>query len=174
MRPAGEENPIWPLLGYPPSCDFRGNTLPEPHLQIVDVDDLLELMNFKIDSASRYGFLTYKNLLLTLWARRQRRLKSTLLKPLTLKQFQPFFEKLLPQRVDSGDERTRKIPVEMKTAFLNWLAAETGLKDYEITDRLGQTFTDLFKEIESEYGRVATAELDPRFVNLFLISLPKK
>jgi hypothetical protein len=141
--------------------------------QIVRVDDLLALMDIKVDSTSRYGFLTYKNLLLTLWARRYCRLKRTLLKPLTLKQFHPFFEKLLPGPVDSGDEAGRKIPVEMKTAFLNWLAAETGLKDYEITDRLGQTFADLFNEIESEYGRVAPEELDPKFVNLFLIS-PKK
>jgi molybdopterin converting factor small subunit len=62
----------------------------------------------------------------------------------------------------------------MKTAFLSWLAAETGLKDYEISERLGQTLEDLFSEIESEYGRVAAEELDPRFVNLFLLSPPKK
>ena len=142
--------------------------------QIVGVDDLLSLMNIKIDSVSQYGFLTYKNLLLTLWARRYRRLKSTLLKPLTVKQFHPFFEKLLPGQVDSAGESARKIPVEMKIAFLNWLAAETGLKDYEITDRLGQTFADLFSEIETEYGRVAPEELDPKFVNLFLITPKKK
>jgi len=142
--------------------------------QIVGVDDLLALMNIKIDSVSQYGFLTYKNLLLTLWARRYRRLKSTLLKPLTLKQFHPFFKKLLPGQVDPGSEPARKIPVEMKASFLNWLAAETGLKDYEITDWIGQTFTDLFNEIESEYGRVAPEELDPKFVNLFLLTPKKK
>jgi hypothetical protein len=58
----------------------------------------------------------------------------------------------------------------MKTAFLKWLAGKTGLKDYEITDRLGQTFEDLFTEIESEYGRVSAADIDPRFVHLFLMS----
>jgi len=142
--------------------------------QIVGVDDLLALMNIKIDSVTQYGFLTYKNLLLTLWARRYRRLKSTLLKPLTVEQFHPFFKKLLPGQVDSGSERARKIPVEMKASFLNWLAAETGLKDYEITDRLGQTFADLFNEIESEYGRVAPEELDPKFVHLFLLATLKK
>jgi hypothetical protein len=141
--------------------------------QIVGVDDLLALMNIKIDSVTQYGFLTYKNLLLTLWARRYRGLKSTLLKPLTLKQFHPFFKKLLPGQVDPGSEPARKIPVEMKASYLNWLAAETGLKDYEIADRLGQTFADLFNEIESEYGRVAPEELDPKFVHLFLL-IPKK
>ena len=132
------------------------------------------MIGIKLEPPSKYGFLTYKNLLLTLWARHDRRLKSAKLKPLTLKQFQPFFEKLLPGRVDTGDESGRKIPEEMKTAFLNWLSAETGLKDFEITDRLGQTFTDLFNEIEREYGRVAPQELDPRFVQLFLLSPPKK
>ncbi len=57
----------------------------------------------------------------------------------------------------------------MKTSFLNWLAAETGLKDYGISERLGQTFEDLFNELESEYGQVAAEEIDPRFVHLFLL-----
>jgi hypothetical protein len=142
--------------------------------QVVAVDDLLSLMDIKPESPAKYGFLTYKSLLLTLWARQYRRLKGAKLKPLTVKQFLPFFEKLLPGRADSGCEAAGKIPVEMKTAFLNWLSAETGLKDYEITDRLGHTFEDLFNEIESEYGRVAPEELDPRFVHLFLLSAKKK
>jgi hypothetical protein len=142
--------------------------------QVVAVDDLLSLMDIKLKSPAKYGFLTYKNLLLTLWARQYRRLKGAKLKPLTVKQFLPFFEKLLPGRADSGSEAAGKIPVEMKTAFLNWLSAETGLKDYEITDRLGHTFEDLFNEIESEYGQVATEEIDPRFVHLFLLSAKKK
>jgi hypothetical protein len=80
----------------------------------------------------------------------------------------------MPGRVDSGSEPAGKIPVEMKIAFLNWLSVETGLKDYEISKRLGQTFEDLFNEIESEYGVVAAEEIDPRFVHLFLLSAKKK
>ena len=142
--------------------------------QVVAIDELLSLMNFKLDSPSRYGFLTFKNLLLTMWARHSGRLKGEKLKALTLKQFLPFFEKLLPGSIDPDSQATRKIPVEMKTSFLNWLAEKTGFKDYEISDRLGQTFEDLFNEIESEYGQVAAAKIDPRFVHLFLLSPPKK
>jgi hypothetical protein len=138
--------------------------------QVVAIDDLLSLMNIRLDSPSRYGFLTFKNLLLTMWARHYRRLKGERLKALTVKQFRPFFENLLPGSVDPDGRPVRKIPQEMKTAFLTWLAAETGLKDYEISGRLGQTFEDLFNEIESEYGRVAAADIDPRFVHLFLLS----
>lgn len=137
--------------------------------QVVAVDELLSVMNIKMDPPAQYGFLTYKNLLLTLWARHYRRLKGEKLKALTLKQFLPFFEKLLPKPIDSGPRVAAKISAEMKTAFLNWLATETGLKDYEITDRLGQTFENLFNEIENEYGRVAATDFDPRFVHLFLI-----
>ncbi|MGD8943475.1 MAG: DUF6178 family protein [Desulfobacterales bacterium] len=138
--------------------------------QVVAVDSLLSVMNIKMDAPGRYGFLTYKNLLLTLWARHYCRLQGKKLKPMTRKQFVPFFEELLPEQTKAGSPAARKIPDKMKTAFLNWLAAETGLKDVELTDRLGQTFEDLFNEIESEYGRVAPADIDPRFVHLFLIS----
>jgi len=141
--------------------------------QVAGVDDLFSLMNTRLGSPSSYGFLTYKNLLLTLWVRHYHKIKGQKLKALTLKQFLPFFEELLPGRIDPDSQPTRKIPMELKTAFLNWLAAETGLKDYEISERLGQTFEDLFNEIESEYGRVAAADIDPRFVHLFLLSSKK-
>jgi hypothetical protein len=141
--------------------------------QVVGIDDLLSLMNIKLDSPSPYGFLTFKNLLLTMWARYSCRLKGEKLKALTLKQFQPFFEKLLPGRIDPDSHAAGKIPVEIKTSFLSWLAAETGLKDYEISRRLGQTFENLFNEIESELGQVAAANIDPRFVHLFLLSSKK-
>jgi hypothetical protein len=142
--------------------------------QVVGIDELLSLINFKLGAPARYGFLTYKNLLLTLWARHFRRLKADKLKAMTLKQFRPFFEKLLPGPVDPDSQSARKIPVKMKTAFLNWLSLETGLKDYEISDRLGQTFEDLFNELENEYGLVAAEKIDPRFVHLFLLSTKKK
>ncbi|MBT8331137.1 MAG: hypothetical protein KJP06_02305 [Deltaproteobacteria bacterium] len=141
--------------------------------QVVAVDNLLSVMDIKMEPPARYGFLTYKNLLLTLWVRHDRRLKGEKLKPLTRKQFVPFFEKLLPEQSEADSRVARKVPSKMKSAFLNWLAAETGLKDYELTDRLGQTFEDLFNEIESEYGQVTAAEINPRFVQLFLIVLPK-
>jgi hypothetical protein len=142
--------------------------------QVVAVDDLLSLMNIKLESPVKYGFLTFKNLLLTLWTRQYRKLKGIKLKPLTVKQFVPFFKNLFPDPIDPDSRRVRKIPVEMKTAFLTWLAAETGLKDYEISDRLGHTFEALFNELESEYGQVAAEEIDPRFVHLFLLSAKTK
>ncbi len=57
----------------------------------------------------------------------------------------------------------------MKNHFLDWLGTETGLRDFEITERLGQTFENLFADIESELGPIAARDLDPRYIQLFLL-----
>ena len=80
-----------------------------------------------------------------------------------------FLENLLPGQPDSGTANPRKVPAVMKSRFLDWLAANTGLKDFEITERLGGTLENLFEEIESELDRVTGKDLDPRYVQLFLL-----
>jgi hypothetical protein len=137
--------------------------------QVVAVDDLLSLLPIELDQPSSYGFLTYKNLILTLWARHYLKLSTEKLKPLTLNEFKPFLEELLPGQPTKGADQIRKILQEMKQNFLDWLAADTGLKDFEITGRLGQTLENLFEEIESELGRVTIKDLDPRYIQLFLL-----
>ena len=62
----------------------------------------------------------------------------------------------------------------MKSRFLNWLAENTGLRDFEITERLGGVLENLFEEIESELGNVAVEDLEPRYVQLFLLAEKKK
>jgi hypothetical protein len=137
--------------------------------QVIAVDDLLSLMPIDLERPSSYGFLTFKNLILTLWTRRYLKLSTEKLKPLTLNEFKPFLEELLPGQPTKGSDQIRKIPQEMKLNFLDWLATDTGLKDFEITGRLGQTLENLFEEIESELGRVTIKDLDPRYIQLFLL-----
>ncbi|MEE4602244.1 MAG: DUF6178 family protein [Desulfobacteraceae bacterium] len=139
--------------------------------QVIAVDDLLSLMPIDLERPSSYGFLTFKNLILTLWTRRYLKLSTEKLKPLTLNEFKPFLEELLPGQPTKGSDQIRKIPQEMKLNFLDWLATDTGLKDFEITGRLGQTLENLFEEIESELGRVAIKDLDPRYIQLFLLEV---
>ena len=137
--------------------------------QVKAVDDLLSLMPIDLDRPSSYGFLTYKNLILTLWASDYLKLRPKKLTPLDLKEFKPFFENLLPAQSDSDVVKPRKVPPGMKSRFLNWLAANTGLRDFEITERLGPTLENLFEEIESELGQVTARDLDPRYLHLFLL-----
>ena len=137
--------------------------------QIKAIDDLLALMSIDIDRPASYGFLTYKNLCLTLWAADYLELPAGKLKPLKLDDFKPFFEELLPEPAIGDPGRSRAIPSKMKARFLNWLEARTGLKDFEITEQVGQTLEDLFNEIENELGRVSARDIDPRYVQLFLL-----
>ena len=137
--------------------------------QVKAVDDLLSLMPIDLDRPSSYGFLTYKNLVLTLWARHYLKLPQKKLKPLDLKEFKTFFENLLPGHPDSSIEAPRKVTQTMKSLFLNWLAENAGLKNFEITERLGATLENLFEEIESELGSVAVDDLEPKYIQLFLL-----
>ena len=137
--------------------------------QISAVDDLLSLLSIDIDRPSAYGFLTFKNLMLTQWARYYLDLPPGKLKPVKLDEFKPFFGNLLPDQVNGDPDRTRVVPAKMKAKFLDWLAAESGLKAYEITERVGQTLEHLFNEIENELGPVSAWDLDPRYIQLFLL-----
>jgi hypothetical protein len=137
--------------------------------QIKAMDGLLSLMSIDIERPSAYGFLTYKNLILTLWARHYLKLSVAKLKPLAQNEFKPFFDQLLPGQPTNGPKQKRRVPQEMKQNFLDWLAADTGQKDFEITGRLDQTLENLFEEIESELDRVTAKDLDPRYVQMFLL-----
>ncbi len=66
--------------------------------QVKAVDDLLSLMPIDLDRPSSYGFPTYKNLILTLWAGHYLKLPEKKLKPLSLKKFKPFFERAAARR----------------------------------------------------------------------------
>ena len=138
--------------------------------QIKTVDELLSLMTFQLAHPASYGFLTYKNLVLTLWARHYLKTPSKPLQAIPLKEYKPFFTDLFSGHPDPSAKKQRAIPQEMKNHFLNWLAAETGLRDFEITERLGKTLEDLFADIESELGRVAAQDLDPRYIQMFLLT----
>ena len=137
--------------------------------QIKALDELLGLLAIQITPISSYGFLTYKSLLLTSWARKSLNLGSEILKPLSLNEFKVFFEQLFGTAAEGNAEPSRRISQRHRQSFLHWLAVQSGLKDYEIASQIGSTLEDLFKEVESEYGRVSVEALDPRYIHLFLI-----
>ena len=56
-----------------------------------------------------------------------------------------------------------------KEAFLSWLSNKTGLKPLEINHLLGHVFENLFSEMERELGQVSTKELNPKYVQIFLL-----
>ena len=130
---------------------------------IIAFDDLLSLIAIELEPLSTYPFLTHKNLLLTLWARQDLGRTGKIV-PIALNEFQPFFD-------DLWEEKTQKRHVKKtkKEAFLSWLSNKTGLKPLEINHLLGHVFENLFSEMESELGQVSTKELNPKYVQIFLL-----
>jgi len=135
--------------------------------EIIAFDELFSLITVEPDPATK-GYLTYKNFILTLWARHILGLTEKLI-PLTIDEFRGFFDGIW-----SDKEQPRKTSLSIKESFLDWISSKTGLVHYEISQRLGQSFENLFKEIESEYGNVSRNDLDPRYIHLFLINIKKR
>ena len=138
--------------------------------QVKAVDNLLALLPIEIEKPSSYGFLTYKNLILTIWARHYLKTSQEKLASISLQNFKSFFEDLLPHHPPLKPGQMRKIPQAMKDNFLEWLVLETDMSSYEISKNLGETFEKLFEDIEKELGRVAVNDLDPKYVSLFLLT----
>ena len=137
-------------------------------------DTLFSVMRLSVKAVSGF-FLTYKNVLLTLWARERLDLGSDLA-PIPLDRFRSFFEDIFQaagqDRPMVGAEEAlteRRITDKAKTSFVTWIAQQTGWTDADITDRYGKVFHALFQELESEYGRVAAKNLDPRYIGLLLL-----
>ncbi len=136
--------------------------------RIMALDRLLQKMAVTITRIPGNRLLTYKNLLLTQWAR------SILKKPPTVSQaselvialaeFKPFYEGLWTVR-----GHRRFIDDGKKGDFLDWTARTSGVTATELSDQLGDTFEALFNELERELASVTTANLDPRYVHLFLL-----
>jgi hypothetical protein len=133
--------------------------------QIIAFDELLFLMNIKIETRPDQ-FLTYKNLILTLWTRHHLNLSEKLI-PLTLDEFRAFYSDLWTAKI-----KPRKIRLPMKESFLEWFSEQTELDPSEIVQNVGQTLENLFKEIETEYEDVSTKDLDSRYIHLFLLEKP--
>ncbi len=131
--------------------------------EIIAVDDLLSLMGIDPKPLSSYRFLTYKNFLLTLWARARLGLPDTPAQ-LNIEEFRNFYGQLRAPGTKPG-----KIDQTCRESFLRWLAAQSGLREDQVSVNLAGTLERLFLELEDEYGQVKATDLDPRFIQHFLI-----
>ena len=137
--------------------------------QIKEMDNLLSRVSINLRSLSSYGFITFKNLILTLWAAHECKRTNNKLEPIPVNEFISFYKEFLPGKPGPAAIEQRRVPLQMKETFLNWLAADSGLSKNEIVEKTGPTFEALFKELEEEYGQVAAEDLAAEHVNLFLL-----
>ncbi|MCF8080404.1 MAG: DUF6178 family protein [Desulfobacterales bacterium] len=142
--------------------------------KMIRMDRLLSRIGIDLDGRPPQ-VLTYKNLLLTLWARdtldgSASRQRSTLTPALTPEAFSRLHRQLFPGPPPKDVTRPRRIADPVKTAFLAWLARRTGQDAEDLGKEMGGIFEALFSEIESELGAVAVERLDPRYIRLFLLA----
>ena len=136
--------------------------------RIIAMDELLNRMKFDLQRADDI-FLTYKNLILTCWARDDLEL-STEVKPIERSLFRSFYaDCLFAQQKLKSVNLPAEIRLSAKQSFLDWLTRNSGFSEVDIMTRTGPTLEELFAEIERELGSVAPENIDPRFVSLFLL-----
>jgi hypothetical protein len=137
--------------------------------QVQAVDGLLAAIRPRLGAPGRHRFLTWKSLLLTRWAARRLDLRQEALAPVPRSAFTRFFRELFPGDAPADPAVPRRISEALKAEFVRWLGAESGWPEVDLSERLGAVFEELFAEVEAECGRVAAENLDPRFVQLFLL-----
>jgi hypothetical protein len=129
---------------------------------VMAFDNLMSLMNVEI-SQVQDSFLNHKKIILTLFARYRLGLPEEVT-PVSFDDFMRFFRSMW-----AGTRKPRKTDILIKESFLSWVSERTGIKSSEITRLFGQTFENLFAEIENEYSRITFKDLDPRYISLFLV-----
>jgi hypothetical protein len=134
--------------------------------EIIAFDDLLATLQLATKPIPPGRLLTYKNFLLTHWAREvtESGTGQTALAPLPLTVFNSFFDTLW-----RSPKKPKTIKFSVKNDFLKWLADKSGLTGTEISQKCGKTLDSLFSELESELGQVSKKNIDPRYIQLFLI-----
>lgn len=110
--------------------------------------------------------LTYKNLLLTAWARDRHHLDGPL-SPVDADTMRRFFTWLW-----NAEAPPFTIDDSRRSAFVAWLTARSGKPADLMGSRYGQILEALFREIADELDRVAIRDLAPRYVSHLLLVAP--
>jgi hypothetical protein len=139
--------------------------------QVQVFDRLLGRMGVERPPRRRFGHLTYKSVLLTLWARSALGLAEAV-RPIALDAFIRFWESLF----EAGQpDKTggRMIRPACPQAFQQWLGRRAKQKAQDLEAAIGPAVTALFEELQAEYGRVSAEALDLRYINHFLLEKGK-
>ena len=130
---------------------------------IIQMDGLLSRLPIHINAFGPIH-LTWKNIVLTLWAKNHLAIpeKETPLKP---EQLALLFESLWPE-----SDTPARIKESMKKLFLQWLSESAKMDMHEISQNLGEVFEALFEEVEREYGNLKKEAIDPRYIRLFILA----
>jgi len=136
--------------------------------RVMALDQLLKAMDLPMAAIAGFRFLTYKNLLLTLWTRASLKAApidaDTSSIAVSLSAFREFYTALW-----TNSKGRRIIDDGKRGEFLGWVADMSGLSPVDLSDLLGTVFQALFDQIERELAPVQAGNLDPRYIHLFLL-----
>jgi hypothetical protein len=130
--------------------------------KIIAIDMVLGRID--ADTATfRQGMLTYKTLVLTLWAKNRLGLTPTL-EPIRVEDFREFFIQFFSEPVRNSKDNIRQ------KDFLLWVSEAAQLEETQIPQAFVKVAQDLVDELEDEYASVNQNQIDPRFMPHFLLS----
>ncbi len=129
--------------------------------QIIALDTVLDKLDIDLASFEE-GVLTYKTLILTLWAK-DRLNQAQTLEPIDLDLFKAFFAALFSK---SDSDETQHIPLN---DLILWTCEATRMEETDLPEKFLEVLTDLINELEDEYGSVDPETIDPRFIPHFLL-----
>jgi hypothetical protein len=84
--------------------------------------------------------------------------------PLDIEIFRPFYSQLWEE-----NSRPPEIKSSVKSDFLSWLSSFGAGDGPTLSSQLGQALENLFDRLAEDYGSVSPADLDPRFIHLFIL-----
>ncbi len=128
--------------------------------EIISLDMILSKLNVDVQSFEE-GILTYKTMILTLWAKNRLNLSFTLA-PIEISRFKDFFTALFS-----------KSPSQTESLQLSdlsiWIQETTQMDEDEIPVPFLNLLSELINELDEEYGTVNPNDIDPRFIPHFLL-----
>ncbi len=138
--------------------------------QIIHLDRILGQLPLDVSSFT-HGVLTYKSLILTLWARNRIGLdirsgndSNCSLNPIEPSLFQPFFEALF------SSDTPGKIDEAKKQDLVLFMTEILDCREEELTESFLAVLSGLIREIGEEYGHVPPGHMDPRFIPHFFLT----
>lgn len=134
---------------------------------VVAMDHLISLLFPKSPTefpVQAYQPLTFKNLILTSWARHHLKMSGDI-EPLTTEELTILFKDLWKEPA-----KPRRVDPEMKQAFFNWLQERAGPGVDALEKSAASTLDSLFVELDEEYRSVSLKDLDPRYIKHFLVT----
>ncbi len=134
--------------------------------KIIAVDKILMAMDIDIKSFTQ-GVLTWKTLILTLWARARLKLPS-ILEPIDLQTFKEFFKALFTN-IEIKSEQLNQAGHIQRDDLIFWVSEASSIDQDNLPEELIEVLTDLINELENEYAGVRPDNLDPRFIPHFLL-----